>query len=196
MTQSLQNTSLQIVNGLWTPMVFFVSITEFTYYPLVISAYVFSSIIMIIFLLATSVKTKHWNSFVMNIPGPVSILIYNNSTSLVLFVCNLNYNITSLIDLSSNSLFLNNHRIPFLWTSSRNSHYLPDLTLFWSLLTSSSSRWFLSLSTTPSHLFILHMFSKYGISFHVTSDKGSEFVLNFFCSLGTVLDIWLHITLL
>jgi len=30
---------------------------------------------------------------------------------------------------------------------------------------------------------------------HVTFDRGSEFVLNFFHSLGTTLDIWLHFTL-
>jgi len=29
-------------------------------------------------------------------------------------------------------------------------------------------------------LFILHVFSKYSISFHVTSDRGLEFVSNFF----------------
>ena len=44
-------------------------------------------------------------------------------------------------------------------------------------------------------LFVLHVFSKYGISSHVTSDRDSEFVSNFFCSLGTALDMWLHFTL-
>ena len=69
---------------------------------------------MIIFLLATSVRTKHWNLFTMSISGPASILMYNNLTSPVSLVCNLNYNITSLMDLSSNSLSPNSHRIPFL----------------------------------------------------------------------------------
>jgi len=38
------------------------------------------------------------------------------------------------------------------------------------------------------------MFSKHGIPFYITSDRGSEFMLNFFCSLGTALDIQLHFT--
>jgi len=43
-------------------------------------------------------------------------------------------------------------------------------------------------------LFILHVFSKHGIPSHVTSDRGSEFVSNFFQSLGTALDMQLHFT--
>jgi len=43
-------------------------------------------------------------------------------------------------------------------------------------------------------LFVLHMFSKHSVPSHVTSDRGSEFVSNFFRSLGTTLDIWLHFT--
>ena len=43
-------------------------------------------------------------------------------------------------------------------------------------------------------LFVLHVFSKHGIPSHVTSDRGSEFVSNFFRSLGTALDMWLHFT--
>ena len=50
------------------------------------------------------------------------------------------------------------------------------------------------MSADLAHLFILHMFSKHDISSYVTSDRGLEFVLNFFCSLGTALDIWLHFT--
>ena len=34
-----------------------------------------------------------------------------------------------------------------------------------------------------------------GISSHVTSDRGSEFVSNFFQSLGTTLDMQLYFTL-
>ena len=45
-----------------------------------------------------------------------------------------------------------------------------------------------------AHLFVLHVFSKHGISFHVISDRGLEFVSNFFQSLDTALDIWLHFT--
>jgi len=38
-------------------------------------------------------------------------------------------------------------------------------------------------------LFILHVFSKHGIPFHIISDRSLEFVLNFFQSLGTALNI-------
>ena len=38
------------------------------------------------------------------------------------------------------------------------------------------------------------MFSKHGVPSHDTSDRGLEFVLNFFWSLGTTLNIWLHFT--
>ena len=155
----------------------------------------FSSIIMIIFLLATSVKIKHQNSFTMDISGLASILIQNNSASLVLLVCDLNHNITSLTDLSRNFLFPIDYRIPFLWTLSRNSYHPLDLTLSWSLLTGLPSRQFLFLSTTPSCLFILYVFSKHSISSYITSDRDSKFVLNFFYLLDTALDIWLHFTL-
>ena len=46
-----------------------------------------------------------------------------------------------------------------------------------------------------AHLFILHVFSKHSISFYVTFNRDLEFVLNFFCSLGTALNIWLYFTL-
>jgi len=35
-------------------------------------------------------------------------------------------------------------------------------------------------SADLARLFVLHVFSKHGIPFHVTSDRGLEFVLNFF----------------
>ena len=38
-------------------------------------------------------------------------------------------------------------------------------------------------------LFVLHVFSKHDILFHVTSDRGSKFVSNFFRSLGTALNM-------
>ena len=40
-------------------------------------------------------------------------------------------------------------------------------------------------------LFVLHVFSKHS---HVTSDRGSKFMLNFFWSLGTALNMQLHFT--
>jgi len=42
------------------------------------------------------------------------------------------------------------------------------------------------------YLFVFHVFSKHSVPFHITSNRGSEFVSNFFCSLGTTLDMWLH----
>ena len=69
---------------------------------------------MITSLLDTLVKTKHWNLFTTNISGPVFALMYNNSASSVLLVYNLSYNVTSSADLSNNSLFPNDYRIPFL----------------------------------------------------------------------------------
>jgi len=50
------------------------------------------------------------------------------------------------------------------------------------------------MSADLTRLFILHVFSKHGIPSHVTSDRGSEFVSNFFRSLGTALDMQLHFT--
>ena len=50
----------------------------------------------------------------MNTPGPVSILMYNNSASSVSLVCDLSHNVTSPMDLSNNSPSLNDYRIPFL----------------------------------------------------------------------------------
>jgi len=45
------------------------------------------------------------------------------------------------------------------------------------------------MSADLAYLFILHVFSKYSVPSHVTSDRGSEFVLNFFQSLDTTLDM-------
>ena len=49
-------------------------------------------------------------------------------------------------------------------------------------------------SADLAHLFVLHMFSKHGVPSHVISDRGSEFVSNFFWSLGTALYIQLYFT--
>ena len=50
------------------------------------------------------------------------------------------------------------------------------------------------MSVDLAHLFILHVFSKHRVPSHVTSDRGLEFVSNFFRSLGTALDMQLHFT--
>ena len=50
------------------------------------------------------------------------------------------------------------------------------------------------VSVDLARLFILHVFSKHGVPSHVTSDRSSEFVSNFFWSLGTALDMQLYFT--
>ena len=50
------------------------------------------------------------------------------------------------------------------------------------------------MSADLVYLFVLHIFSKHGIPSHVTSNRGSEFMSNFFWSLGTALDMRLHFT--
>ena len=50
-------------------------------------------------------------------------------------------------------------------------------------------------SADSACLFVLHVFSKHSIPSHVTSDRGLEFVSNFFWSLGTALNMQLHFTL-
>ena len=50
------------------------------------------------------------------------------------------------------------------------------------------------MSANLAYLFVLHMFSKHSVSSYVTSDRDSEFVSNFFHSLGTALDMWLYFT--
>jgi len=47
---------------------------------------------------------------------------------------------------------------------------------------------------TLSCLFILHVFSKHSVPFYIISYRGSEFVLNFFHSLDTALNMQLHFT--
>ena len=46
-----------------------------------------------------------------------------------------------------------------------------------------------------AYLFIIHVFSKHSIPSYITSDRDSEFVSNFFCFLGTALNMQLHFTL-
>ena len=50
------------------------------------------------------------------------------------------------------------------------------------------------ISVDLAYLFILYIFSKHSIPSHVTSDRSSEFVLNFFYFLSTVLNMWLYFT--
>ena len=45
-----------------------------------------------------------------------------------------------------------------------------------------------------AQLFVLHVFSKHGVPWHVTSDCSLEFVSSFFQTLGKALDMKLHFT--
>ena len=139
-TQLLQNTFPQMAGGLQAQTVYSSSTTEFMYYLLVTSTHAFSSTIMITSLPDILVKTKHWNQSAMDTPGPASMLTYNNSASPVSLVCDPSHNVTSPTDPSNNSPSLNDHGIPFLWTSSRNFCHPPGLTLSWSQSTGSPSR--------------------------------------------------------
>ena len=158
-TQLLQNTPLQMASGLQTQTVYSSLITEFMYHLLVTSVYAFSSIIIITFLPDILVKIKHWNQSTVDTSGLASVLMYNNSASPVSLVCDPSHNIISPIDLSNNSLSLNDHGIPFLWTSLRNFYHPLGLTLFWSQSTSLPSRQCLFLPMTPSHSRTQHICS-------------------------------------
>ena len=50
------------------------------------------------------------------------------------------------------------------------------------------------MSMDLAYLFIFHVFSKHNVPSHITSNRGSEFLSNFFQSLGTALNIQLHFT--
>ena len=50
------------------------------------------------------------------------------------------------------------------------------------------------MSIDLAHLFILYVLSKHSVPFYVISNRDLEFVLNFFHSLGTALDMWLYFT--
>ena len=50
------------------------------------------------------------------------------------------------------------------------------------------------VSPTLAKLFLLQIFSKHRVPSHITSDRGSEFILHFFQSLGKALNIRLHFT--
>ena len=48
------------------------------------------------------------------------------------------------------------------------------------------------MSTELTKLFVLHVFYKHNVPFHVTSNQGSKFMAHFFCSLRKALDMTLH----
>jgi len=117
------------------------------------------------------------------------MLMYNNSVSPMLLICNPSHNIISLMDLSNNSLSLNDHgiywetpvilQVWYYFGHSWLAHQINDLYPF------------------PWHYYICRpSMSVYSscVPSHITSNRGSEFVSNFFCSLGTALDMWLHFT--
>ena len=48
--------------------------------------------------------------------------------------------------------------------------------------------------TNLAQLFIINMFSKHGVSSHVTCNCRLEFISHFFYSLGEALDMHIHFT--
>ena len=50
------------------------------------------------------------------------------------------------------------------------------------------------MSIDLAHLFVLYVFSKHNVPSYVTSNRGLEFVSNFFWSLGTALNMQLYFT--
>ena len=50
------------------------------------------------------------------------------------------------------------------------------------------------MSIDLAHLFVLYVFSKHSVPSYVTSNRGLEFVSNFFWSLGTALNMQLYFT--
>jgi len=50
------------------------------------------------------------------------------------------------------------------------------------------------MSVDLAYLLVLYVFSKHGVPSHVTSNRGLEFVSNFFWSLGTTLDMHFYFT--
>ena len=186
-TQSLQNTSLQMAGDLQIQMVYSFLTTGFIYHLLVTSTHVFSSIIMIISLLNILVKTKHWNQSAMDTPSPAFVLMYNNSASSISLACDPSHNITS----STNSIF-----IDFIEKLSSFSRFNTILVIVNQL---TKQAIFIPVYDTITfinlaYLFIIHIFSKHSVPSHVISNRGLEFVSDFFYSLSTALNMWLHFT--
>ena len=50
------------------------------------------------------------------------------------------------------------------------------------------------MSEEVAQLYFKNIFSRHGVPAHITSDRGTEFVSHFFCSLGMLLSIRLHFT--
>src|SRR6266511_1436702 len=93
--------------------------------------------------------------------------------------------------------------IPYLWTSSNNFPPRLDSQPFLLSLTDSPSKE--SSSFRPMTLLLQYNWpvssysmssrsTEYPAAGHVTSDRGSEFISHFFCSLSTALGMKLHFT--
>ena len=128
----------------------------------------------------------------MDTPSPASMLMYNNFASLVLLVCDPSHNVTSPSQTTPHPWmtmefhFYRLHRetsvILQVW------HYLGH-----SQLAHQAG----DLYPCPWHHHIRGLSTSVCSSCvpsHVTFDRGSEFVSNFFQSLDTALDMRLHFT--
>ena len=113
--------------------------------------------------------------------------MYNNSASSISLACDPSHNITS----STNSIFID--FIEKLTSFSRFNTILVivnQLTKQAIFIPVYDTITFINLA----YLFIIHIFSKHSVPFHVISNRGLEFVSDFFHSLSTALDMWLHFT--
>ena len=178
-------------------IVFFFLMAKSIYHSLEISIYTFSSIIMIIFLLATSVKTKHWNQFVIVIFSPVFIYIVFKFCVTYMWSKPQCYKLyRSLRQLSipeqpQNFISINFiEKLPLFSKFNTILIIINQLTKYAIFIPTQN----IITSTDLVYLFILHMFSKYSVFSYITSNRGSEFVLKFFYSLDTTLNIQLYFT--
>ena len=130
----------------------------------------------------------------MDISSPVSILMYNNFVSSMLLICNPSHNIISPMDLSNNFLSLNNYRTLFLWTSSKKLLLSSEFDIIL-VIVNWLTKWAIFI---PTHNTITSVCSSCVLQtwcfFHVISNRSLEFISNFFCFLGTTLNMWLHFT--
>ena len=108
----------------------------------------------------------------------------------------LKLNIINHMVYSDNFLFHSDPGNPSPWTSSWFQGFTAILVVYH--FTKQAS-FILTHDTITSaqlaKLFIIHVFYKHGVSLHVTSDQGSEFVSCFFQSIPKALNMKLHFTL-
>jgi len=189
-----------MASGLQTQMVYSFLTTEFMYHLLVTSAHTFSSTIMITSLLDILVKTKilelvchgySWPSLHANVQQFCKFCVTCMWSKPQ---CHKPYR--SLKQLPIPERPWNSISIDFIEKLPSSSRFDTILVIV-NWLTKQAI--FIPVHDTITsmdlaHLFVLHVLSKHGVPSYVISDRGSEFISNFFWSLGTALNMWLHFT--